>query len=77
MLAKRGQLEQAEKLAREAAELVEGTDFPDLQALAFLSLAEVVEAKAGTPEVDELRRRALETYERKGNVVAARRMALS
>ena len=77
VLAKRGQLEQAEKLAREAAELVEGTDFPDLQALAFLSLAEVVEAKARTPEVDELRRRALETYERKGNVVAARRMALS
>ena len=28
VLAKRGQLEQAEKLAREAAELVEGTDFP-------------------------------------------------
>jgi len=77
VLAKRGRLEQAEELAREAAELVEDTDFPDLQALAFLSLAEVLEATGGTQEGDQLRRRALETYERKGNVVAARRMALS
>ena len=56
------------------AELVEDTDFPDLQAIAFLSLAEVLESAGTSAEADELVGQARETYERKGNVVAARRM---
>ena len=76
VLAKRGRLEQAVELAREAARLVVDTDFPELQALASLSLAEVLEATGETQEADQLSRRALGIYERKGNVVAARRMAL-
>ena len=71
VLANRGEFEQAEKLARDAAELVEGTDFPELRALAFLSLAEVLEASGATEEAEQLVGQALATYEHKGNTVAA------
>jgi ATP/maltotriose-dependent transcriptional regulator MalT len=74
VLAKRGELGRAEELAREAAALVESTDFPDLQAVAFQSLAEVLELTGNREEAAELVGRAQAIYERKGNVVAARRM---
>ena len=74
VLAKRGDRAQAEELAREAAELVEDTDFPELRAIAFLSLAEVLESAGASEEADQLVGQARETYERKGNVVAAKRM---
>jgi predicted ATPase/class 3 adenylate cyclase len=74
VLAKRGELDQAEQLAREAEALVESTDFPDLQAIAFLSLAEVLEAIGKTDEAAQLIARARTIYEQKGNVVAVSRM---
>jgi tetratricopeptide (TPR) repeat protein len=77
VLARRGELDQAEGLARDAVALVESTDFPDLQAGTFLSLAEVLESAGKTEEAARLTDRARELYERKGNVVAARRMVRS
>jgi class 3 adenylate cyclase/tetratricopeptide (TPR) repeat protein len=77
VLARRGELDQAEDLARDAVALVESTDFPDLQAGTFLSLAEVLESAGKTEEAARLTDRARELYERKGNVVAARRMVRS
>jgi class 3 adenylate cyclase/tetratricopeptide (TPR) repeat protein len=77
VLARRGELDQAEDLAREAVALVENTDFPDLQAGTFLSLAEVLESAGKTEEAARLTDRARELYERKGNLVAARRMVRS
>jgi class 3 adenylate cyclase len=72
--ARRGELDQAEELAREAAAMVEGTDFPDLQALTLLSLAEVLESTAKAEESARLIERAQEIYAKKGNIVAGRRI---
>ena len=74
VLARGGKLDQAEELAREAAAMVESTDFPDLQAVTSLSLAEVLESTGKTEEAAELIVRAQAIYERKGNVVAVSRM---
>jgi len=74
ILARRGKLDQAEELAREAAAVVESTDFPDLQALTLLSLAEVLEATAKTEESARLIDRAREIYVKKGNMIAGRRI---
>ena len=74
VLAKGGELDQAEQLAREAEALVENTDFPDLQAIALLSFAEVLEANGKTEEAAQLIARARMIYEQKGNVVAVSRM---
>ena len=73
VLAKRGELEQAEQLGREALRVVEQTDFPDLQADVLLSLAEILGASGEDPSslVDQAR----EVYMRKGNVVGAERAA--
>ncbi len=74
VLARRGRLDEAEELAREAAVLVETTDFPYVQTLTYLSLAEVLETAGKTDEAEELIRRAQTLCERKGNVVAGRRI---
>jgi class 3 adenylate cyclase/tetratricopeptide (TPR) repeat protein len=55
-------------LAREAVELANHTDYPDLKARAFLALAQI----SGDAS---FRRRALQEYERKGNIAAAARLA--
>jgi class 3 adenylate cyclase/tetratricopeptide (TPR) repeat protein len=75
VLARRGDVETAERLADEAKALAEGTDFPDLQATAFLALAEVLRASGETTEAEPLIEAARATYRRKGNVVAADRTA--
>ena len=73
ILAQRGDLEQAERLAREAVELSEPTDSLDMRAEALMDLGEVLSI-AGKPEAA---RRALEQAlalcEQKGNTVAAGR----
>jgi predicted ATPase len=74
LLARRGELDRAEEVAREAAAMVEGMDFPDLQALTLLSLAEVLDATGKGAESVEAVNRAQALYERKGNVAAGRRM---
>ena len=64
----------AEQPALEAVALADPTDFLALQATAALALAEVREAQGRAQEAANLIGRALELYERKGNVVAAERL---
>jgi hypothetical protein len=54
--------------------MVEGMDFPDLQALTLLSLAEVLDTVGKRAESAQTVNRAQALYERKGNVAAGRRM---
>jgi class 3 adenylate cyclase/tetratricopeptide (TPR) repeat protein len=76
ILAKRGELEDAEALGRDVLRLAENTDFPELKASTALDLAEVLDAADKTDEAQELVSRARELYERKGNVVSARQCEL-
>jgi tetratricopeptide (TPR) repeat protein len=61
-------------LAREAVDLAEATESPNLLADALSDLAAVLRASE-SEQADDAARRALELYERKGNVPAARRVA--
>jgi class 3 adenylate cyclase/tetratricopeptide (TPR) repeat protein len=72
VLARAGELGPATSLVQEAVELAGRTDFLDLQASAWLDLAQVL-ALARSPDATGAAARAKETYERKGNVVGARR----
>jgi class 3 adenylate cyclase/tetratricopeptide (TPR) repeat protein len=74
LFARHGEADRAEKLAREATAMVEGMDFPDLQALTLLCLAEVLDAAGKGAESAETVDRARALYEKKGNVAAGRRM---
>jgi len=65
-----GEAAEAERLAREAVELAEPTDFLDLQATALLALARVLR-EAGSPEAAKVAVNAQAVYERKGNIVGA------
>jgi class 3 adenylate cyclase/tetratricopeptide (TPR) repeat protein len=65
-----GELAEAERLAREAVELAEPTDFLALQAESAAALATVLQAADRPSEAGPLLTRARELYERKGNVVA-------
>jgi ATP/maltotriose-dependent transcriptional regulator MalT len=73
--AHKGEAPEAERLAREAVTLAAPTDFLDLQATALLALARVLRA-AGSPEAASVAGEAQAVYERKGNIVGARRAAL-
>jgi len=66
---------EADRLAREAVELAEPTDFLDLQATALLALARVLQA-AGSPDAAGVAAAAREVYERKGNIVGAKQATL-
>ena len=74
LFARHGEADRAEELAREATALVEEMDFPDLQALTLLCLAEVLDAGGKGAESAEIVTRARALYEKKGNVAAGRRM---
>jgi tetratricopeptide (TPR) repeat protein len=71
VLARRGELEEGERLAREAVALAAETDMLNAHAEALIDLAEVL-ALAGQDARAELDR-ALALYERKGNLVMAKR----
>lgn len=71
VLARRGQVEEAEGLAREALEHAETTDQPDTIAEAHADLAEVLQLSRRPAEASTEFARALALYERKGNQVAA------
>jgi class 3 adenylate cyclase/tetratricopeptide (TPR) repeat protein len=71
--ANRGQVEQAEALAREAVDIIETTDGLNYQGDALRDLAEVLRAAGRTDEAAATLEQALERYERKGNVVMAER----
>jgi tetratricopeptide (TPR) repeat protein len=70
-----GEMAGGEGLAREAVELAATTDFLALQAIAALGLAEVLRAAGQTDEASQWAAEAREAYERKGNLVAVKRLA--
>jgi tetratricopeptide (TPR) repeat protein len=70
-LARRGELEAAERLAREAVSLAARTDFLNLHANALLDLATVAQRDRRFEEAAAVARAANALYERKGNLVGA------
>jgi DNA-binding SARP family transcriptional activator len=72
-LARRGEQAEAERLAREAVELAERTDFLDLHAGVLLSLAEVLSLGGRQAEATASAEAAAVLYARKGNLVALAR----
>jgi ATP/maltotriose-dependent transcriptional regulator MalT len=75
VLANDGELELAERRARDAVELSTATDFLELQAMAALSLAAVLRQTGKTGEARALVADARRAYKRKGNVVAAAQLS--
>jgi tetratricopeptide (TPR) repeat protein len=73
VLADRGELAEAELLAREAVALAMGGDALDDQGEALSALAQVLVAAGRSEEAGALLHEAIDRYERKGNVVSARR----
>jgi DNA-binding SARP family transcriptional activator len=71
ILARRGQLDEAQALALEATRLVGQTDLVNRQGDALLDLAEVLRAAGRTADADAAARDALDRYTLKGNVVGA------
>jgi tetratricopeptide (TPR) repeat protein len=71
VLARRGSLDEAERLALEAVAIAERTDWLNLQGDAYMSLAEVLRLAGRTSEAMVAAAEAAERYERKGNIVAA------
>jgi hypothetical protein len=72
-LARRGELETAERLAREAVGLAERTDFLDLHGNALLDLAEVVRLAGRSSDAAAAAAAAASLFQRKGNRVSAAR----
>ena len=71
LAARRGEVERAEALAREAVSLAEQTDFVLFHADALLDLAEVLRLAGRPEEAAAAAEEAVRLYERKGAVVAA------
>jgi class 3 adenylate cyclase/tetratricopeptide (TPR) repeat protein len=71
VFARRGEFEAADRLAHEAVELVEPTDFRELQGDVFMDVAEVFRLASRSEDAAAAARRAQETYEAKGMVVSA------
>jgi hypothetical protein len=77
IVAGRGDLAEAERLARDAVRLSEETEFLDMRADALLRLAETLEREGRATEAGEAARSAVALYERKGyrvRVEKARRL---
>ncbi|HEX4746359.1 MAG TPA: BTAD domain-containing putative transcriptional regulator [Gaiellaceae bacterium] len=71
VLASRGEGEEADRLARQAVEFAETSDFIPAHADALIDLAEVCELGGDTFEARSALEQALTLYEQKGNVVAS------
>ncbi|HET9507900.1 MAG TPA: hypothetical protein VFO81_08140, partial [Gaiellaceae bacterium] len=69
ILARRGDLESAERLAREAVAFAAGGDFLHSHAEALMDLAEVLELAGDRDEAAEAVRAAASLWERKGNLL--------
>jgi len=70
-LAGRGELAEAEAVARDALRAVEQTDDLNRQARVLVDLAEIVARAGREDEASALRERALALFERRGNIVGA------
>lgn len=73
LMAQRGELRAAERLAREAVAIAEKTDFLNLHGSASMSLGEVLRIGGRADEAAKAIRRARDLYEQKENVVWAGR----
>jgi class 3 adenylate cyclase/tetratricopeptide (TPR) repeat protein len=71
ILARRGEVEAAEALAREAVALVERTDGLNLRGRTLVDLAEVLASAGRADEARPFLEQALEAFEQKGNLVSA------
>ena len=71
VFARRGEFEAAERLAREAVELVKPTDFVELQGDVLMDVAEVFRLASRSDDAAAAARRAQTTYEAKGMIVSA------
>jgi tetratricopeptide (TPR) repeat protein len=71
ILARRGDVDEAERLAGEAVELIAPTDALNMRAHALSSLAHVLAAAERAEEAAEHMAEAIRLYEAKGNVAAA------
>ena len=70
-LARRGELEPDERLARDAIAFVEQSDFLPFHAEALLDLAEILLLAGRAEEKPPVLEKAVRLWEEKGNVVAA------
>ena len=73
LLARRGEFEKAEALAREGVALAAGSEFVGLHADVLLDLAEVLRLAGRSEDATATTTAAVRLYERKGNVASARR----
>jgi tetratricopeptide (TPR) repeat protein len=71
LLARRGQIEEAERLARQGVAVAGDTEFVGLHADVLLDLAEVLRLAGRVGEAEATTAEAVRLYERKGNVAAA------
>jgi tetratricopeptide (TPR) repeat protein len=75
VLARRGEFEEAERLAREATARAASTDYLDLRARAAADLAEVLRLAGRPDESAAAVQEAIRLHEEKGNVAAAAQLA--
>jgi tetratricopeptide (TPR) repeat protein len=75
--ARSGVAAEAAKLAHEQLALLAASDAVTDQARAFLDLAEVLRITEGQDEAQDATRKAIELFDRKGNIVAAERARAS
>ena len=73
-LTRGGRVDDGEALAREAVTRAEATDALNMRADAAMDLGEVLRLAGRATEAASAFRRAKELYERKGNVVSARKV---
>jgi class 3 adenylate cyclase/tetratricopeptide (TPR) repeat protein len=73
VLARCGETARAEELARESVALADGSDWLELQGEARVDLAEVLAAAGQTEEAASVLKEAIDRYDRKEDVVSARR----
>jgi class 3 adenylate cyclase/predicted ATPase len=71
LLARRGDSSEADRLAREAVDTAERTDYLDLRAQTHADLSEVLHLAGRLDESAVTLQKALRLYEQKGNLVAA------
>jgi tetratricopeptide (TPR) repeat protein len=71
ILASRGESAEATRLAREAVDLIEGTDVLNMRASSLLSLARALIAAGRTKEAEKSAAEAVRLYDAKGNIVSA------
>jgi tetratricopeptide (TPR) repeat protein len=71
LLARRGKVERAEELARDAVGRADQTEWPNLRGGARVSLAKALLAAGRTDEASRTAEEAVEIYDAKGNLAAA------